>query len=395
MRRTEVLQGIRQMKFEEVYQRTSKRSLSQGEAASILGMSERTFRRWRDRYEAEGAEGLYDRRLGKVSGRRMAVDTVMEVLALFDTRYWDFTAKHFHERLVADHGFTRSYNWLRLALQCHGRPRKAPRRGAHRRKRSRRARPGMMLHQDGSSHEWVAGQWWDLIVTMDDATSEILSAFFVAEEGIMSTFLALGEVIAARGLFCSLYADRGSHYWHTPEAGGKVDKDNPTQVGRALNQLGIELIPAYSPEARGRSERMFGTLQKRLPQELRLAGITTMAAANRFLSGDYVARHNARFAVPPEAEGAAFVPFVGLSPGALDDTLSVQEDRVVGNDNTVRYRGRVLQIPEDRHRHHYVKARVRVHEYPDGRLAIFHGPRRLAVYDANANQEGENDKQAA
>ena len=395
MRRTEVLQGIRQMKFEEVYQRTSKRSLSQGEAASILGMSERTFRRWRDRYEAEGAEGLYDRRLGKVSGRRVAVDTVMEVLALFDTRYWDFTAKHFHERLVADHGFTRSYNWLRLALQCHGRPRKAPRRGAHRRKRSRRARPGMMLHQDGSSHEWVAGQWWDLIVTMDDATSEILSAFFVAEEGIMSTFLALGEVIAARGLFCSLYADRGSHYWHTPEAGGKVDKDNPTQVGRALNQLGIELIPAYSPEARGRSERMFGTLQKRLPQELRLAGITTMAAANRFLSGDYVARHNARFAVPPEAEGAAFVPFVGLSPGALDDTLSVQEDRVVGNDNTVRYRGRVLQIPEDRHRHHYVKARVRVHEYPDGRLAIFHGPRRLAVYDANANQEGENDKQAA
>ena len=395
MRRTEVLQGIRQMKFEEVYQRTSKRSLSQGEAASILGVSERTFRRWRDRYEAEGAEGLYDRRLGKVSGRRVAVDTVMEVLALFDTRYWDFTAKHFHERLVADHGFTRSYNWLRLALQCHGRPRKAPRRGAHRRKRSRRARPGMMLHQDGSSHEWVAGQWWDLIVTMDDATSEILSAFFVAEEGTMSTFLALGEVIAARGLFCSLYADRGSHYWHTPEAGGKVDKDNPTQVGRALNQLGIELIPAYSPEARGRSERMFGTLQKRLPQELRLAGITTMAAANRFLSGDYVARHNARFAVPPEAEGAAFVPFVGLSPGALDDTLSVQEDRVVGNDNTVRYRGRVLQIPEDRHRHHYVKARVRVHEYPDGRLAIFHGPRRLAVYDANANQEGENDKQAA
>ena len=395
MRRTEVLQGIRQMKFEEVYQRTSKRSLSQGEAALILGMSERTFRRWRDRYEAEGAEGLYDRRLGKVSGHRVAVDTVMEVLALFDTRYWDFTAKHFHERLVADHGFTRSYNWLRLALQCHGRPRKAPRRGAHRRQRSRRARPGMMLHQDGSSHEWVAGQWWDLIVTMDDATSEILSAFFVAEEGTMSTFLALGEVIAARGLFCSLYADRGSHYWHTPEAGGKVDKDNPTQVGRALNQLGIELIPAYSPEARGRSERMFGTLQKRLPQELRLAGITTMAAANRFLSGDYVARHNARFAVPPEAEGAAFVPFVGLSPGALDDTLSVQEDRVVGNDNTVRYRGRVLQIPEDRHRHHYVKARVRVHEYPDGRLAIFHGPRRLAVYDANANQEGENDKQAA
>lgn len=390
MKRTEVLQGIRQMKFEEVWERTTRRELSQAEAASILGVSERTFRRWRGRFEAEGAEGLYDRRLGKASARRVPVDTLLEVLELFDTRYWDFTAKHFHEKLVEEHGFMRSYNWTRLALQRHGRVRPAPRRGAHRRKRQRRALPGMMLHQDGSTHEWVPGQWWDLIVTMDDATSETYSAFFVEEEGTMSTFTALAEVIPEKGLFCSLYADRGGHYWHTPEAGGKVDRDNPTQVGRALQQLGIELIPAYSPEARGRSERMFGTLQKRLPQELRLAGITTIEAANRFLREDYLPRHNARFAVPPEGEGSAFVPFAGN----LEDILCVQEERVVGNDNTVRYKTRVLQIPEDRHRHHYVKARVRVHEYPDGRLAVFHGPRRLATYGPDGSQE-ETAEQAA
>ena len=378
MRRTEQAQGLRLMKFEEIYGRLRRGVLSQAEAAEVLGMSERTFRRWRTRYEAEGAEGLYDRRLGRVSARRAAVDEVVAVLELFDTRYWDFGVKHLYETLVAEHGLRRSYNWLRITLQAHGRIRPAPRRGAHRRKRPRRPMTGMMLHQDGSRHEWIAGETWDLIVTMDDATSEIYSAFFVAEEGTMSTFRGLHAVIAERGLFCSLYADRGSHYWHTPEAGGKVDKDNPTQVGRALAQLGIELIPAYSPEARGRSERMFGTLQKRLPQELRVAGITTMEAANRFLENVYLPRHNAAFARTPEDAGSAFVPFAG----PLADILCVQEERRVGNDNTVRYENRVLQIPADRHRHHYVKATVRVHEYPDGTLAVFHGPRRLARYSA-------------
>jgi transposase len=391
MRRTEQLQGLRLMKFEEVYDRTFSGVLSVAEAAEILGMSERTFRRWRDRFEAEGADGLYDRRLGRVSARRAAVDEVAEVLALFDTRYFDFTAKHFHDKLVSEHGFTRSYNWLRLTLQAHGRVTPAPRRGAHRRKRPRRPLVGMMLHQDGSSHAWVAGQVWDLIVTMDDATSEIYSAFFVAEEGTMSSFRALTDVIAERGLFCALYADRASHYWHTPEAGGKVDKDNPTQVGRALAQLGIELIAAYSPEARGRSERMFGTLQGRLPRELRLAGIATMDEANRFLRDVYLPEHNARFVRPPEDTGSAFVPFAGT----LEDILCIQEDRVVGNDNTVHYKGRVLQIPEQRHRHHYVKARVRVHQYPDGALAVFHGPRRLARYTNNGDPIDNTNQKAA
>ena len=206
MRWTEVLQGIRLMKFEEILDRTRSRELSQGEAASVLGVSERTFRRWRDRFEADGAEGLYDRRLGKVSARRVPVDTVIEVLGLFDTRYFDFTARHFWDKLVLDHDFKRSYNWVRLTLQAHGRTAKAPRRGAHRRRRPRRALPGMMLHQDGSTHEWVPGQWWDLIVTMDDATSETYSAFFVEEEGTMSCFQGLCEVVSSKGLFCSLYA---------------------------------------------------------------------------------------------------------------------------------------------------------------------------------------------
>ena len=230
-----------------------------------------------------------------------------------------------------------------------------------------------------------------LIVTMDDATSEIYSAFFVAEEGTMSSFRALCDVIAERGLFCALYADRASHYWRTPEAGGKVDKDNPTQVGRALAQLGIELIAAYSPEARGRSERMFGTLQGRLPRELRLAGVTTMDEANRFLRDVYLPEHNARFARPPEETASAFVPFTG----ALEDILCIHEERVVGNDNTVRYRNRVLQIPEQRHRHHYVKARVRVHEYPNGAFAVFHGPRRLARYSAEGELIEEPSQKAA
>ena len=332
-------------------------------------MSERTFRRWRERYEAEGAEGLYDRRLGRVSARRAPVDEVMRVLELFETRYPDFTAKHFHEKLVCEHGFGLSYNWLRLSLQAHGKIKPAPRRAGQR----------------------VADRWWDLIVTMDDATSEVYSGFFVAEEGTMSTFRGLGEVIAENGLFCSLYADRASHYWHTPEAGGSVDKDNPTQVGRALAQLGIELIAAYSPQARGRSERMFGILQKRLPQELRLAGIATMAEANRFLEELFWPAHNARFARPAADTGSAFVAFAGT----LEDILCAQEDRVVAGDNTVRDKNRTLQIPADRHRHHYVKAQVRMNEYPDGHLAVFHGPRCLARYRADGETIDDDRLQAA
>lgn len=383
------------MKFVELNGRVKRRCLTQGEAAQILGVSERTFRRWRDREEEDGAEGLYDRRLGKISGRRIAVDLVMKALDLFDTRYFDFTSKHFWEKLVRDHGFKVSYNWTRLLLQARGRKRPAKSKGAHRRKRARRALPGMMIHQDGSSHEWVAGAFWDLIVTMDDATSEIYSAFFVEEEGTMSSFRGISEVISAKGLFSSFYCDRGSHYWVTPTAGGKVDRDNLTQVGRALKQLMIEHIPAYSPEARWRSERMFGTLQNRLPQELRVAGVRTMEEANQYLIKTYLPDHNRRFSFKPESEGSAFVAYAG----SLDDVLCVHEERIVSHDNTVRYKSRagthVLQIPPDRHRHHYVKAKVMVHEYPDGRMAIFHGPRQLAAFGPHGTPEPEPIKVAA
>ena len=391
MRRTELLQGLRVMKFVELNGRVKRRCLTQVEAAQILGVSERTFRRWRDREEEEGAEGLYDRRLGKISGRRIAVDLVMKALEQFDTRYFDFNARHFFEKLVSDHGFKVSYNWTRLLLQKHGRLQKARSKGAHRRKRPRRALPGMMIHQDGSSHEWVSGQFWDLIVTMDDATSEIYSAFFVEEEGTMSSFRGISDVISAKGLFSSFYSDRGSHYWHTAKAGGKVDRDHLTQVGRALKQLMIEHIPAYSPEARGRSERMFGTLQNRLPQELRLAGVKTMEEANRYLTQTYLPGHNRRFSIKPEGEGSAFVAYAG----SLADVLCVHEERVVSPDNTVRYKSHILQIPPDRHRHHYVKAKVTVHEYPDGRMAIFHGPRRLAAFSPDGKPELEPIKAAA
>jgi transposase len=385
---TGVLREVRTMRFEEVYGRFQRGHLSCAEAADILGMSERSFLRYRTRYEAEGAEGLADRRVGRVSGRRIAADVATRVIELYATRYFDFNAKHFHEKLVSEHGYRLSYTWTKRVLQDAGQVRRAKKRGAHRRKRPRKPLPGMMLHQDGSRHHWVAETAWDLIVTMDDATSEIYSAFFVEEEGTMSTFQALGEVIGRHGLFGALYADRGSHYWITKTADQGIDEATPTQVKRALNQLGITLIAASAPEARGRSERMFATLQGRLPQELRAAGITTMAAANQYLSEVFLPAHNAAFRVSPAEPGTAFIPYIGRD---LSDVLCVQEERIVGRDNCVSYRRLSLQIPPDRHRHHYVKAKVRVHEYPDRRLAVFHGPRCLARYNPDGRLIDEKD----
>lgn len=362
------------------------------EAAEVLGMSERHFRRLRDRYEAEGAEGLIDHRRGRASGRRAPVDRIEWVVEQYRTRYFDFTAKHFHEHLVAEHGFEFGYTWTKVVLQRAGLIRPAPKRSAHRKKRPRRPLPGMMLFQDGSRHPWLEGRPpLDLIATMDDATSELYSAFLVEEEGTFSSFRGLAEVIERHGLFSSLYTDRGSHYFFTPKAGGKVAKQQPTAVGRALQQLGIEHIASYSPEARGRMERLFGTLQQRLPQELRLAGINTVEAANRFLAERYVPEHNRRFAVTAAEPGSAFVPFAGN----LAEIFCLQTERVVGNDNCVRYRGLSLQIPQQAHRYHFVKTTVRVHEYADASLAVFHGPRCLARYRPDGSCIGEDSRSAA
>lgn len=375
MRRTEQRQGLRMLKLRDVLSRWEAGSLSQLEAAEIVGMSERSFRRWTRRFEDEGEEGLLDRRLGRRSGRAVPDEQAEEVGRLFRERYAGFTAKHFHERLVRDHGFRWSYSWTKSYLQGRGYLARAPRRGAHRRKRPRRPLVGMMLHQDGSPHAWLPGRApLDLVITMEDATSAIYSAILVEEEGTASSFRGLAEVIGTQGLPCSLYTDRGSHYFLTPVAGEPVDKGRLTQVGRALAQLGIEHIPAYSPEARGRCERAFRTLQDRLPKELALAGIGTIEAANAFIRERYLPAHNARFAVSPAEEGSAFVP---VAEAQWRDLLCIQEDRTVAPDNTVSWNGRRLQIPPHPGRAHFVKAKVRVHAYPDGALALFHGPRCL------------------
>jgi transposase len=380
------------MRFLEAYDGWQARRLTQEEAARLLGVCERTFRRYIDRYEEAGLEGLIDKRLNQVSHRRAPVDEVMRLVDQYRRRHEGWSAKHFYAWYRRDGG-TRSYTWVKSRLQEAALVPKAERRGAHRKRRERSPLPGMLLHQDGSTHEWVPGQQWDLIVTMDDATNEHYSMFFVAEEGTLSSFQGVQEVITARGLFCALYTDRGSHYWYTKEAGGKVDKVNLTQFGAALKRLGIEMIPAYSPEARGRSERAFATHQARLPKELALAGITEMSAANRYLDEVYRPAFNREFSHPSREEGSAFVPFLG---GSLEEVLCEQYERTVGKDNTVRFDGLVLQIPADRHRCHYVKAKVRVHRHADGSLALFHGPRRLAIYGADGRlAESENLKTAA
>ena len=378
MRRSEALQGVRVMRFLDILGRYEAAEFNQLEAAELLGVDERTFRRWRQRFEDDGEAGLLDRRLGKASGKRVPIDREHEVEALYRERYQGFTAKHFHEHLVAKHNFAWSYSWTKTFLQSKGLLEKAKRRGAHRRKRPRRPLPGMMLHQDGSRHVWVQGRpALDLIVTLDDATSAIYSAFLIEEEGTASTFRGLREVFGERGLPLSLYTDRGAHYFFTAEAGA-VDRKQPTQVGRALERLGVEHIAAYSPQARGRSERVFQTLQDRLVKELALAGIDTIEAANVFIRDRYIPAHNARFAVPAEQPGTAFVAIPGVD---LDEVLCVQEERQVGNDNCVSFNRLKLQIPESPLRAHFVKARVKVRQYPDGSHAIFHGQRCLGRYD--------------
>ena len=372
------------MRFSNLLDRTEAKELTQDAAAELLGISVRTFQRWADRYETEGDDGLIDRRMGRRSPRRAPEEELERMLGLFRDKYADFTVKHFHEQLQKRHGYVLGYTVTKLALHAAGLVRKAPKRSAHRKKRPRRPLPGMLLHQDGSRHGWIEGlPALDLIVTMDDATSEIYSMFLVEEEGTASTFRALGEVIGEHGLFCALYTDRGSHYFHTPKAGEKVSRTQPTQVGRALAYLGIEHIAAYSPEARGRSERMFGTLQGRLPKELRLAGIRTVEAADAWLKAHYIAEHNAAFAIKAEQPGTAFVVD---RHEAWREALCVIEERTVANDNTIVWSGRRLQLPESRLRPHFVKAVVRLHQYPDGTASVFLGPHRLARFAADGQQ---------
>ena len=371
-------EGVRRMRFLDVLDRTERSELSQAEAGELLGMSERTFRRWRDRHRESGLAGLSDGRLGP-SLRRAPVAEIERMLGLYRDVYRGFTVKHFHEHLARRHNYGLGYTVTKLHLQRAGLVVRARGRSAHRKKRPRRPMVGMLLHQDASTHAWLpGGARHDLVVTLDDATGVIYSAFLVEQEGTASSLRGLREVVERHGLFCALYTDRGSHYFLTPEAGKGPSRSVLTQVGRALRQLGVEHIAAYSPQARGRSERAFLTLQDRLPKELRLAGIETVEAANAWLRATYIAEHNARFSVAAEQEGSAFV---ADRAGAWREILCIQDERVVGNDNTVAWRRLRLQLPPSRLRPHFVRATVRVHEYPDSTLAVYLGPHRLAEFD--------------
>src|SRR5215472_5206170 len=370
----------RAMKIQEVLLRAMARKITWFQAAEILGFSDRHVRRMRERYQEFGYDGLFDRRRGKPSPKRVPLATVETVLGLYREKYFDLNVRHFHEKLKGEHQIDLSYSWVKAALQGAGLVGRARKRGVHRRRRERRPLPGMLLHIDGSRHQWFQDErWYDLIVILDDATSEIYYAQLVEEESSLTVMAGLKEVIEGRGVFCALYSDRGSHFWLTAKTGGKVDPHRLTQVGRALRELGVQMIPAYWPQARGRSERNFGTWQGRLPQELRLRGITTLEAANRFLREHYIAEFNHRFQVAARERGSAFVR---RSSKDLDLIFSLQFERTVNRDNTVAIQNLHSQIERVRWRATLAGCTVTVHQHLDGTFTITHGPQRLGRFSA-------------
>ena len=367
----------RAMKVQDVMLQAMAKKITWWQAAEILGISDRHMRRWRERYEAEGYKGLFDRRRGKPSTRRVPMATVEKVLALYREKYFDLNVQHFHEKLGTEHGMELSYTWVKQALQGAGLVARGRKRGAHRKRRARRPLPGMLLHIDGSRHQWFQDErWYDLIVILDDATSEIYYAQLVEEESTATVMAGLREVIERKGVFCALYSDRGSHFWLTPKVGGKVEYHRRTQVGRALHELGVQMIPAYSPEAR---ERSFSTWQGRLPQELRLRQLGTLEAANRFLREAYIAEFNRRFQVAPAQRGSAFVPCRSRD---LERIFSLQFQRSVNRDNTVSFQNLSLQIERVRWRATLAGCQVIVHQHLNGTLSLTHGPHCLGRYDS-------------
>lgn len=372
----------RAMKIQEVILRAVAKKITWAQAGEIIGLCERQMRRWKERYQEFGYDGLFDRRTGKPSPKRVPLTTVEEILRLYQEQYSDFNVQHFHEKLQEKHQIRLSYTWVKRALQMAGLVKKSRKRGTHRRRRERRPLPGMLLHLDGSSHAWFQDdRRYDLLVILDDATNEIYYAQLVEEESTATVMTALREVIERKGAFCALYSDRASHFFHTPKAGQPVDRSRPTQVGRALAELGIQMIPAYSPQARGRSERSFGTWQGRLPQELRLHGIQSMASANQFLRESYIEEFNERFAVAAAQPGHAFLPVRGKN---LHLIFSLQHERTVNQDNTVHLGPCVLQIEKSRWRATLAGCRVTVYQHLDGSWSIGYGPHIVGQY----NQQG-------
>src|SRR5882672_906833 len=371
----------RAMKLQDVMLRAMAKRITWYQAAEILGISCRQMQRWHTRFEHEGYEGLFDRRRGVASPERVPLATVEGVLRLYQEQYFDFNVRHFHEKLGEEHGIKLSYTWVKQALQGAGLVKPTRKRGVHRKRRPRRPLPGMLLHIDASKHQWFCDhRWYDLLVVMDDATSEIYYAQLVEEESTRTVLAGLREVIEQQGVFCSLYSDRASHFFLTPKADEPVDHTRLTQVGRALRELGIQMIPAYSPQARGRSERGFGTWQGRLPPELRLRKITTATAANQFLRNEYVKEFNRRFSVKASERGTAFVP---VRRKELDLVFSLQHERVVARDNTVSFANRSFQLERSKLRATLAGCRVTVHEHLDQTISITFGPHRVGRYTAD------------
>ena len=375
----------RAMKAEEVILRAVSKQITFWQAAKILRITPRHLRRLYARYRFQGFDGLYDRRRSRPSPKRVPFAVVEQILGLYRETYFDFSVRHFHEKLREKHGIELSYTCVKRALQGAGLVEKARQRGLHRRRRERRPMAGMLVHIDGSTHRWLGGeQWHDLIVVLDDATSEVYYAQLVEQESTETVMTALREVVEQRGIFCSLYSDRASHFWLTPKEGEPVDRQRQTQVGRALRDLGIEMIPAYSPQARGRSERNFGTWQRRLPQELRLRGIGTREEANRFLRESYLAEWNRKFTVAAAQPESAFVPAGGKD---LERIFSLQQERVVNRDNTVSVAGRVLQIDRVRWRGTLAGCHVIACEHRDGSVSVYYGPHLVGRFRSEAKSE--------
>ena len=372
----------RAMKVQEVILKAMAKRITWWEAAEILGIQDRTMRRWRGRMEKDGYAGLFDRRRHP-SPKRVPLEQAEQVLSLYQEKYPGFNVRHFHEKLGSEHEIELSYTWVKKALQTAGLVKTAKRGGPHRKRRPRRPLPGMMLHIDASRHQWFCDErWHDLIVVLDDSTSEVYYAQLVVEESTRTVMAALRHVVETKGWFSSLYSDRASHFFRTPKAGQPVDTREVTEVGRAMRDLGIRMIPAYSPQARGRSERNFGTWQGRLPQELRLKDIHTPEQANAFLNDHYVHEFNSKFMVAATETGTAFAP---VQRQDLDRVFAIQQERTVGKDNTIQFANHVWQVPPTPFRATLAGCRVIVYEHLDGTFSVGYGPHTVARFTASGD----------
>jgi transposase len=377
----------RAMKVMEVILKAIGKEIKWIQAADILGVTPRTIRRMRAAYQEQGVGGLIDKRRGQPSKRRAPYDLIEKVLCLYHDKYFDFNVKHFHEQLVGKHGLTCSYTWVKNLLQEGGYVKRSKGRGGHRKRRERRPLFGQMVHLDGSRHEWLAlrpGEEQTLLLTVDDATGKNLAARLVEAETTKTCLGIMREMVESYGIPAQLYTDRHSVYWYTQKAGGKVDRERLTQFGRAMEELGVEMIPGYSPQARGRSERWNGTWQGRLVAELRLAGIADLASANRYIATKFLPGLNRQFSQEAAEPGSAFVGAYGAD---LDRIFAIRHDgRVVANDNTVRVNHLTLQLEKSRFRDHFAKCRVDVFEHLDGTYAVVWKKRTIGWYD----DQGQN-----